>query len=222
MNPVATAYGDAMTSTAAPERARLADLLVEVGPDAPTLCGDWTTRDLAAHIVIRERRPDAAIGIVTSVLSHYSERVRVEEAERPYDEIVARLRKGPPFWSPLRVDAVDSIANTVEFYVHHEDVRRAQQPWSVRDLDPALERALGRMLRGPMFKLLSRRAKVGVAIEPDRQDGARLNDGEPTVTVAGPVGELVLFFYGRGAVAQVELDGPAEAIAELRGTSFGV
>jgi uncharacterized protein (TIGR03083 family) len=50
--------------TAAPtlaraERAALCDLFDEVGPDAPTLCAGWTTRDLAAHLVIRERRADA-------------------------------------------------------------------------------------------------------------------------------------------------------------------
>lgn len=211
-----------MTSPAAIERSGLCELLLEVGPDAPTLSGEWTTRDLAAHIVIRERRPDAAIGIVSSALAHYSERVRVEEAERPYEEIVERLRRGPPIWSPTRIDAVDALANTVELFVHHEDVRRAQQPWSVRPLDPAVERGLGRMLRGPMFKLLTRRAPVGIAVEPDGQPGARLKAGEPTVTIAGPVGEIVLFLYGRGAVAQVELDGPADAVAQLRSTSFGI
>ena len=54
-----------MTSLAESERALFADLLAEVGPDAPTLCGDWTTRDLAAHLVVRERRLDATPGITT-------------------------------------------------------------------------------------------------------------------------------------------------------------
>ena len=211
-----------MSSPAAAERALLCDLFLEVGPDAPTLSGEWTTRDLAAHMVIRERRPDAAVGIVSSLFSRYGERVRVEEAERPYEEIVERLRPGPPVWSPTRLDAVDGLANTIEFFVHHEDVRRAQQPWSVRSLDPALERALGRLLRGPMFKLMTRRSPVGVAVEPEGQDGARLTSGEPTVTVSGPVGEIVLFFYGRGAVAEVELDGPPDAVTRLRNTPFGI
>jgi uncharacterized protein (TIGR03085 family) len=212
-----------MTSNAAAaERALICDLFLEVGPDAPTLSGDWTTRDLAAHMVIRERRPDAAIGIVSSVLSRYSERVRVEEAERPYEEIVERLRGGPPIWSPTRVGAVDALANTIEFFVHHEDVRRAQQPWSVRPMDAPLADALGRMLRGPMFKLMTRRSPVGIAVEPEGREGARLKEGEPMVTIAGPVGEIVLFLYGRGAVAQVELDGPADAIAQLRRTPFGL
>ena len=89
-------------------------LFLEVGPDAPTLSGDWTTRDLAAHMVIRERRPDAAVGIVAAKLARYGERVRVEEAERPYEEIIERLRGGPPIWSPTRVDAVDALADRVD------------------------------------------------------------------------------------------------------------
>ena len=39
------------------ERAALAALLHETGPDGPTLCEGWQTRDLVAHLVLRERRP---------------------------------------------------------------------------------------------------------------------------------------------------------------------
>ena len=54
------------------ERAALCELFAEVGPDAHTLCGEWTTRDLAAHLVVRERRPDAAIGIIVSKAAGYT------------------------------------------------------------------------------------------------------------------------------------------------------
>ena len=33
------------------ERAALAALLDETGPDGPTLCEGWQTRDMAAHLV---------------------------------------------------------------------------------------------------------------------------------------------------------------------------
>lgn len=211
-----------MSSPAAAERAQLSDLFLEVGPDAPTLCGEWTARDLAAHLVIRERRPDAGPGILTSFLAGYSERVRVEEAERPYTEIVERVRQGPPRWSPLRLGAVDRLANSVEFFVHHEDVRRAGPTWSVRSLDPALETTVARMLSGPMGKLLVRSSSVGIAIEPTGHAGHRLHDAEPTVAIAGPIGEIVLFLYGRQAVAEVELDGEPEAVTRLRNSSFGI
>ena len=46
------------------ERKQLADLLDELGPDAPTLLSPWTTRDLASHLVLRERDFVAAPGLV--------------------------------------------------------------------------------------------------------------------------------------------------------------
>jgi hypothetical protein len=41
----------------AAERAQLSDLLDELGPEAPTLLAPWTARDMAAHLVLRERDP---------------------------------------------------------------------------------------------------------------------------------------------------------------------
>ena len=46
------------------ERARLADLFDELGPEAPTLLTPWTTRDLAAHLVLREHDYVAGPGLV--------------------------------------------------------------------------------------------------------------------------------------------------------------
>jgi hypothetical protein len=42
------------------------------------------------------------------------------------------------------------------------------------------------------------------------------------VDVSGPIGELVLFIYGRRTVARVELNGPDDAVAALEATRFGV
>ena len=63
-------------STAQKERAALVATMREVGPERSTLCGDWTTRDLAAHLVIRERRLDAAPGILIPKFADYTERVQ--------------------------------------------------------------------------------------------------------------------------------------------------
>src|SRR5918993_2179614 len=101
-----------MSSPAAAERALLCDLFLEVGPVAPTLAGDWTARDLAAHLVVRERRPDAGPGIVVAPLAGYTEHVRLGEAERPFTEIVERLRRGPPRGWPPRVGAVHRPADS--------------------------------------------------------------------------------------------------------------
>src|SRR5918995_2840020 len=131
-----------MSIPARAEREQLCELLLAVGPDAPTLCGDWTTRDLAAHLVVRERRPDGAIGILAKPLAGYGEKVRKHEAERDYDRIVDRVRRGPPLLSPMRPAPIERLVNTIEYFVHHEDVRRASGNWSGRQLDDELEQDL--------------------------------------------------------------------------------
>ena len=113
------------------ERQALCDTLVE-SADAPTLCGDWTTRDLAAHLVVRDRRPDAAPGLITSFMTGYTEQVRATEAEPPLPGDRRPRSQGPPHWSPLRIDVLDRLANSLEFFVHHEDIRRARRPFTPR------------------------------------------------------------------------------------------
>src|SRR5215467_11727435 len=62
-------------SYARDERAALCALFDETGPQAPTLCAGWRTADLAAHLVLRERRPDAAVGILGGPLARHTQRV---------------------------------------------------------------------------------------------------------------------------------------------------
>src|SRR3954451_19456405 len=106
-----------MTSWAAHERAALADALAELGPDAPTLCGGWTTKDMAAHVYIRERRPDAALGVLPlGPLSAYTDRVMASALRtHGYDELVQRFRTVPPV---LRVGPLDELMNSVEYFIH--------------------------------------------------------------------------------------------------------
>ena len=210
-----------MPSPARAERLALCELFVRLGPDAPTLLDDWTTRDLAAHLVIRERRPDAAAGIVVSILARHAERVRLQEKERPWDELVARVREGPPAWNPMHLEVVDTIANTVEFFVHHEDVRRAQDGWTIRELPSELEDALATAL-DRSGRLLTRKARVGIVLEPDGRQSIRLKRGDRVVTISGPIGEGVLYAYGRKDVAEVTLDGPDDAVAAVAATPLGL
>ncbi len=210
------------TNPAQRERATLCDLFAEVGPDAPTLCGDWTTRDLAAHLVVRERRPDAAIGIVVSKAAGYTDKVQAGVATNPWDALIDDVRSGPPIWSPTRIGAVDKAANTVEFFVHHEDVRRGTEPWEPRELDAELTDALYSML-SKMAKRLVKSSPVGIVLAPDDGRAAVVaKQGEPSVTVSGPVGELVLFAYGRQAHSRVDITGDNESIPAVRSASFGI
>ena len=142
------------------ERAALADLLDEVGPDAPTLCAGWTTRELAAHLVLRESHP-AATGIAVPALAHWTESKQHALAEQPYPSLVARFRGGPPLISPLRLPKADSLANTFEHFVHQEDVRRAGAEWEPRPLTERDQGVLWSQLRARL-RLFVRRAPVAV------------------------------------------------------------
>src|SRR5215213_3899745 len=104
------------------ERNRLCDLFLEVGPEHPTLCEGWTTADLAAHLVIRERRPDAAPGILLGGrVAEHSEKVRRRTRDAgTFKDLVARVRRGPP--ASLR--PLDGTMNLSEYFIHLEDVRR--------------------------------------------------------------------------------------------------
>jgi uncharacterized protein (TIGR03085 family) len=201
------------------ERSALVDTLYKVGPDAPTLCAGWTTRDLAAHLVVRERRLDATPGISIPFLAGYTAKVQDQMARSTgWDDLVELVASGPPIYSPFRL--LDPVANLGEMFIHHEDVRRAVDGWQPRVLDDATATALGRQLG-----LLSRMAlgKQPAQLTLQTTDGRRISRvgrGEP-VTVTGEPQELVLFVAGRDAV-RVEFDGDPQAIAAVRESKRGL
>jgi uncharacterized protein (TIGR03085 family) len=206
-----------MTSFARGERVALCDLFDRVGPDSPTLCEGWSTRHLAAHLIIREGRPDAALGIVVPPLAQRTERILGEVAGRAWSDLVGAVRSGPP--RVLR--PVDEVMNTVEYFVHHEDVRRAVPDFAPRQLDPALEDALWRRLR-TTSRLMFRRAGVSVELEAPGRGQVRAGSGTETVRVIGAPSELVLFGFGRGSHAKVDLEGTEAATTRLRSASLGL
>ena len=217
-------YDRVVTSLARSERAALADLLDALGPEAPTLCGDWTTRDLAAHLVVRERRPDATPGVAVKALAGWTESVQSSYAERPYAELVELVRTGPGRLSPFALPKVDTVFNTTEYVVHHEDVRRAQPGWSPRDLPLRSQDTLWKALRSRA--VLSFRG-LGPTIELRRTDRSearpwRHGDSGPTVSLAGEPLELLLYSFGRRQHARVEITGDPEAITALEHHSLAV
>jgi uncharacterized protein (TIGR03085 family) len=206
-----------MSTHAKRERLLLADLLETAGPDAPTLCEGWTTRDLAAHVVVRERRPDAAGGILIKQLASRLDRVMAEYTDKPYEELIQLIRTGPPRFSPFSLKPVDEMSNIIEFYVHTEDVRRAQSDWSPRELDTVFQDALWSRLERTA-RLMGRGVPTGLVMRrPDGQTTVAQR-GTPVVTVTGEPSELVLFSYGRQSAAKVDLDGDENAIAKLHET----
>jgi uncharacterized protein (TIGR03085 family) len=210
-----------MTRLARTERDALCDLALEVGPDAPTLSGEWSVKDLVVHLLVREGSP-AAIGIVVSPLARLTDATSQRLARRDHAELVERLRGGPPFYSPLGLGPLDKTLNTLEFFVHHEDIRRAQDGWEPRPLSGHDQDVLWKMIR-VAGKSLVRSAKVGVVLErSDTGDRAVLKDAAATVVVRGLPSEVTMFAYGRQAQARVELEGADADVAALTGTDLGI
>ena len=207
-----------VTDFARRERLALADLLARLGPDEPTLCAGWTTRDLAAHLVVRDRRPDATAGMLIAPLRAHGERVRLAKAAQPFETILGEVRT-PPWWSLISNPVTDELANLGEFFIHHEDVRRARPGWEPRALDDGQEPALW---RGAKFagRLGLRRLGVPVSVRAPGFGSFTVGD-DPQVTVVGPPGELALFFFGRQSAARVTIDGPAELAERLRTARLG-
>ncbi|GAA0219860.1 TIGR03085 family metal-binding protein [Cryptosporangium japonicum] len=210
-----------MPTIAQSERAALADLFEALGPDAPTLCAGWTTADLVAHLVVRERRPDSLPGVRLGAFAGHTDRVRLGALrERGFERLISELRSGPPRLSPFGLPGVDGLANTAEMFIHHEDVRRAQDGWEPRPLGPAVQKELWGTLRAA--RALLRSAPTGVRLVAPGHGERIAKPGEPMVKVAGEPAELVLFCFGRQEHARVTIEGDTEAVARLRGTDLGV
>ena len=202
------------------ERLALAALLEETGPGAPTLCTGWQTGDLAAHLVLRERRPDAAAGVLGGPLAGHTARVqRRLSARMTYAQLVQAFRNGPPRLSPLALPGMDERANTVEYFVHYEDVRRARPGWEPRDVDPGVSEELWRHLK--MARFLLRKAPVGVELARDSggEDAGHyrvtVKNATPVVTVIGSPAELTMWATGRTGAANVRFDGTDAAVSKL-------
>ncbi len=204
------------------ERRRLCELLDELGPDAPTLLEPWSTRDLAAHLVLREHDLLAAPGLVIRGPWHQlAARHTAKLAERDFASLVDQVRAGPPPGF-FRIGWVRQFANLNEFFVHHEDVRRANGH-GPRRAAPDLDAALWRNVARTPWLLARRLRGVGLELEwAGTNERVRARRGEPTVRLVGPPGELLLYLFGRRAVAQVEVAGEPAAVATVRATAFGM
>lgn len=207
------------------ERRELCDLMLELGPAAPTLCGEWTTFDLAAHLVVRERNPLSAPGILFGgPFDRFTESLMDREQRRGFEAVVERVRTPPP--GPLSIRAVGSAINFVEYLVHHEDVRRPNGLGPRTDRDDLQREAWGRLRHlAPAILLKSRISPVSLelvatgAVSDTRRVG---RSDDHRVRVVGPPVELLLFLYGRQANAAVETEGPAADAEIARRAAFGI
>ena len=207
------------------ERLALCDLLDKLGPEAPTLCEGWATRDLAAHLVARDTRPDAVPGLlIPGLLASWTQRLERRTRDTVgYDDLVGRLRTGPPLLGPFGLPYLRETANIHEYYVHHEDVRRPNGG-GPRNLAPELSDALWRRLRLLSPFLLRRLRGVGVTLERTDRGGDEIAalGGDSAVRLTGTAGELFLYLFNRRRPAAVAVDGSSAAVATLNGTRLGL
>ncbi|ANS77609.1 hypothetical protein SGUI_0213 [Serinicoccus hydrothermalis] len=197
----------------------VATTATDLGPDAPTLCPPWTVRDLLAHLVARESRPDTlpGIGLPVPPLQRHTDKVQEQIAARPFAELVDQVRSGPPAWWPTRIPALDRAVNVAELAVHHEDLVRAQPGWEPTPLpDPVPSQLWGTVRTAG--RMLYRSAPCGVvAVAPSHGRAAlhRPGQGQGSVVITGTPLELLLHAFGRDQVARVEVTGEEEDVAAL-------
>lgn len=186
------------------------------------MCEDWTTRDLVSHLVVRERRPDATPGLVYKPLAGHTERVQNKlTASTTWEDLVDKFASGPPMFSAFKLlDPVDSVH---EMFVHHEDVRRAQNGWEPRKLDESTAAAVKRrvpiIIRVGMSKAMAAVPARVTLRSPNGETVTTVGSGSP-VTVTGEPQELLLFAFGRDAV-RVEFDGDDAVVQAVRAAKRG-
>jgi uncharacterized protein (TIGR03085 family) len=182
------------------ERLQLCDLMQELGPDAPTLCEGWTTADLTAHLLIREH------------FRRWTDSRMAAEKAKGFPSQLARLRSGAPL-IPWRLPGIRTVSNGLEYFIHHEDVRRAN------GLTPRNDVADVQDLSWRMSSFIGRRLARSIrpnALELASTDGRHRTFGSgSTVVLSGPPNEIILYLSGRRSAADVAISGSGEAIAAL-------
>jgi uncharacterized protein (TIGR03085 family) len=204
------------------ERRGLADTALRVGPDAPTLCGDWDTKDLVCHLLVRESSLVGAPGIAVPALSGLTDKEMARLKKQPFEKLVERLRTSKLTFFSL--PPVDAAVNTLEFFVHHEDIRRGRPGWQPRELTDREKRILfkGAAAAGKRFV-----KSVGVPVEIRWTDGERersavLHDGDDPVVLTGDPGELVMFLFGRSEHTGLTFEGPQASVDALTSKPLGI
>lgn len=194
-------------------RAALCDTLEAVGPEAPTMCEGWRAIDLAAHLVVRERDAWTAPVILCGRLNGTIQRLQARERLSGFDSVVRRLREGPPWL--FRSTPQTVRLNTVEDWIHREDVRRANDV-APEPIGPELDQVLWRGVGAAGKAAALRLGDLG--LEAVANDGRRITvkRARRAVEVIGEAPEVLLFVTGRTEAAKVRLQGDPGAIEELR------
>ena len=204
------------------ERAALCNTALEAGEQAPTLCGRWTVKDLVIHLLVRERDPLGAPGILVPRLEGLTDRSARRLAHQDFTSLVERVRSGPPKWSPMALPPLDRAANTLEYFVHHEDIRRAGTEWAPRELTEREQKAIWGSIK-MAGKGLVRSAGVPVEIRwTGTERSAVLRKGDQPAVISGTPAEIALFLFGREQHTGLEFTGAKAAVHALHQGDLGL
>ena len=154
-------------------------------------------------------------------MAGHTRSVQDSVAARPWPDLVAAVRTGPPLYSPFRIPGLDGMANLFEYAIHHEDVRRAGPGWTPRTLPPGEQDLIwGRLSKGA--RIFARKCPVGLVLKrPDTGATIVAKKGTPTITLTGEPLEILLRLYGRREVV-VQVDGDESAVQAFESARFGV
>ena len=191
----------------AEERRRVADLVESLSPqqlETPSLCGDWTVKQVAGHLLAAISKPPTPL-LPLIVRNRFSihrtnARLAVLVAERPAADLARGLRDKAD--NPFKPPIVGHAGQLTDLQVHGQDMRRPLGlPHGLR-----LERlrvSLNFLLGGRAVGFTPKRRVAGLRFEATDLDWSA---GSGPV-VAGPAEALMLAMTGR-EVALTELDGP--------------
>ncbi|TLP71959.1 TIGR03085 family metal-binding protein [Nesterenkonia sphaerica] len=198
-----------MTSTASQERKALVSALRSVTAEAPTLCEGWSAQDLALHVVVRDSRPDLMVGQQLPLVGPRARRALQTLRDAGYEALVDRVAAGPPRYFPQSLEPVDVAMNTLEYYIHTEDVLRAQPGFQLserRRISEELRKRIWQHASLTFFVMAARKQNRRITFfSPGYGATTRGPAAAPLMMVHGAPEELTLWASGRAAHAEADI-----------------
>ncbi|MFE9206546.1 maleylpyruvate isomerase family mycothiol-dependent enzyme [Micromonospora sp. NPDC007230] len=207
----------ALLDMVAAERRRFADLIDSLTPeqlDTPSLCGEWTAKEVAGHLIAPFATPPRWLLplILRSRFNLHRANAELARriARRPAAELVAELRRNER--NPFKPPVVGLFGQLTDLQVHGQDVRR---PLGLpHELDPDHARtSLDFLVSRRSVAFGPRRHRAGLRFAATDLDWAR-GDGPE---VRGTAEALLLALTGR-LVVLPELAGEGAEILRARST----
>lgn len=198
------------------ERTEMVRVLRDAGPLAPTLCEGWETRHMAAHLLLRESKPTAAAGIAVPFLASRTDRLTNDLAdelrgERRYEKALDDFAALPGYLGLRdRKPGADAAMNTIEYFIHIEDVRRAAPGWEPRQLPRGIQQKIWSDLLARGAMMAGKDFRDGLVLEaPGYSPVAKAiiapKSGRVATVLTGEPGEIALYLFGRREAARVQV-----------------